>query len=99
MEWLFKDGKNFQEFVKVITKLNSTNLLYDTEFVSNLLEEFWSDLQKTLFFFYFIPFVIFGILGVLFLTANLRLRSEPKEAPDEIAIWIYGILTSLLSFL
>ena len=97
MKWLFQGSKNFKDFVKIITQLNSTNLLYDTEFVSILLEQFWRRIQLRLGLFYFLPFVIFGILGIFFLSANLQLRVDPKEAIDVAWIWILGILTFLLS--
>ena len=97
VKWLFQGSKNFKDFVKIITQLNSTNLLYDTEFVSILLEQFWRRIQLRLGLFYFLPFVIFGILGIFFLSANLQLRVDPKEAIDVAWIWILGILTFLLS--
>lgn len=67
--------------------------------MSILLEQFWSEIQLKLGLLYFLPFVIFGITGIFFLSANLQLRVDPKEAIDVEWIWILGILTSLLSLL
>ena len=44
IKWLFQDDKHFQDFVKILTELTSTNLVFDTEFVSNLIEQFWGEI-------------------------------------------------------
>ena len=67
--------------------------------MSILLEQFWSEIQLKLGLRYFLPFVIFGITGIFFLSANLQLRVDPNEAIGVEWIWLLGILTSLLSLL
>ena len=47
--WLFKDGKDCLDLVRILNESSKNTRIFDTEFVNTLLEQFWREYKNSLY--------------------------------------------------
>ena len=66
LEWLFRDGKNFVTFVKIL-KNTDISSIFGTDFVKYLLAQFWTTYQLKIFLRMFCPFICYLVMSIAFI--------------------------------
>ena len=84
--------------VYVLNESSRSSGIFDTEFVQNLLGEFWEKYHKKLFWNMFIPFVLYMIFAISFMYVCLYRVAYSFDKPwycDDWVMWTLGIVTSI----
>ena len=69
LNWLFANGSSFIEFVELIIETES---LLQSDFITALVEEFWEEIDRKLFWRIFIPHICYMVLTHFYLMEVLN---------------------------
>lgn len=91
MTWFNKDNKNFTAFAKHL--LDKPNAFYESEFISQLLEQEWAPVQSVLIKKYFSSYMIYLVCSIVYMKLSLTRDSEDEFS---IGLTCLGIVTFLM---
>ena len=95
LNWLFANGSSFIEFVELIIETESL-LILQSDFITALVEEFWEEIDRKLFWRIFIPHICYMVLTHFYLMEVLSsdFYFNRQENPwYNVRRYVLGILT------
>lgn len=98
IEWLLKDVQNFLHF-SVLLKRSQNKRIFQTEFLQQLVQEFWDDYFYRILNRNFLPWILYMICTLYFFATQLGVRNnheDEKEAADIAYTYSIGALTIIL---
>ena len=66
LTWMFRDDKNFTDFVVVLNKSNKKEI-FSTKFVESLLDQFWLIYKSMLVKWMFVPFLMYACCSISYM--------------------------------
>ena len=96
LSWLFKDQKNFIDFVRVVSNLK-TDAIYSTELLHILLNAFWDENKQRISRICFFPYLGYFFSALLFMIMCMdpKFDSQYPELADPIR---YSLATLFFCF-
>lgn len=98
LDWLLKDAKNFLDF-SFLLKRSQNKRIFQTEFLQQLVQEFWDESFYKILYRIFMPWLLYMICALYFFATQLGVLShdeEEHEVVDTVYAYSIGCLTIIL---
>lgn len=96
LSWLYQDGQDYLNLVRILNESQNNTIIFDTEFVDNLLSEFWEKYWTKLFYQMFLPFVGYMLSAITFMYVSLFRSAyvyDDAWYTKAWVVWTLGIVT------